>query len=407
MLTWEDLLVFRRRGGLAGHAEMEGKTLFLKFNTGPSGHGSPAAAGEAFALLRAGCGDVRVFALEGEGGLTTGASHETKNSAWALGLSNLVYIVDWNDFGIDDHAVSSYVHGDPDGWFRPFGWRVLGTEQGSEFAPVLGRLLEAVHGDNPGLPTAVWLKTRKGRDYGKYDYKSHGAPHAMNSPEYWETKRPFAEKYGVRFEGFGEPAPADPAALREQVRTNFARAISVLRDDAGLVDYLSDRLVELGESVPVEHAGFRLRNAPAAKPAGEAAASTAASARRRPSPRASAGRGGETARHPLRGRAALRLPGLPRRHVGRPGIEAAEPRRAREVGSLGEHLGEAGVRPPPVHGPLGRPGRIDEHRGVRPRFRRREGVGQVRAARRTPRGRCSPRGSRSSRTRASRSGSRA
>ena len=53
-VTWEDLLRFRRRGGLSGHAEMAGKTLFIKFNTGPSGHGSPAAAGEALALKRAG-----------------------------------------------------------------------------------------------------------------------------------------------------------------------------------------------------------------------------------------------------------------------------------------------------------------------------------------------------------------
>jgi transketolase len=53
ILYWEDLLAFRRRGGLSGHAEMEGKTLFLKFNTGPSGHGSLAAAGEALALKRA------------------------------------------------------------------------------------------------------------------------------------------------------------------------------------------------------------------------------------------------------------------------------------------------------------------------------------------------------------------
>ena len=44
MLVWEDLLTFRRNQGLAGHAEMEGKTLFFKFNTGPSGHGSPSAA---------------------------------------------------------------------------------------------------------------------------------------------------------------------------------------------------------------------------------------------------------------------------------------------------------------------------------------------------------------------------
>src|ERR1044071_4250196 len=77
-LVWKDLLGFRRRGGLAGHAEMEGKTLFLKFNTGPSGPGSPPAAGEAIALKRAGAGEVKVFAVEGEGGLTAGASPGTK-----------------------------------------------------------------------------------------------------------------------------------------------------------------------------------------------------------------------------------------------------------------------------------------------------------------------------------------
>jgi transketolase len=52
MVWWEDLLRLRRNGGLPGHAEMEGKTLFLKANTGPSGHGSPPAAGQAFALER-------------------------------------------------------------------------------------------------------------------------------------------------------------------------------------------------------------------------------------------------------------------------------------------------------------------------------------------------------------------
>lgn len=65
-LYWEDLLGFRRRGGLSGHAEMAGKTLFLKYNTGPSGHGSPAAAGIALSLKRAGADGVKVFILEGE-----------------------------------------------------------------------------------------------------------------------------------------------------------------------------------------------------------------------------------------------------------------------------------------------------------------------------------------------------
>ena len=76
-LVWEDLLTLRQNGGLPGHAEMEGKTLFFKANTGPSGHGSPYAAGEALALKYAGTPDVKVFAFEGEGGFTTGASHET------------------------------------------------------------------------------------------------------------------------------------------------------------------------------------------------------------------------------------------------------------------------------------------------------------------------------------------
>src|SRR5262245_58045940 len=268
-VLWEDLLKLRRNKGLPGHAEMEGKTLFFKFNTGPSGHGSPAAAGEAIALKRAGAGDVRVFAFEGEGGLTTGASHETKNTAWALGLRNLVYVVDWNDFGIDDHPVSSYIHGTPEDWFRPYGWRVFGAPDGSAFEPVLAALLEGVHSDNDGRPTAVWIRTRKGRGYGKYDYKSHGSPHAMNSPEYWETKRVFAEKYGVKFEGFGEPAPKDPQALRAQVRTNLERAIAVLREDGALVEYLADRLVEIGESVPDEHQGFRYRPSRDGGPAGQ------------------------------------------------------------------------------------------------------------------------------------------
>jgi transketolase len=85
-LYWNDLLNFRHRGGLSGHAEMEGKTLFLKFNTGPSGHGAPAAAGLALALKRAGAEGVKVFAFEGETGLTPGAAHEMMNSAWGLAL---------------------------------------------------------------------------------------------------------------------------------------------------------------------------------------------------------------------------------------------------------------------------------------------------------------------------------
>lgn len=258
IVLWEDLLTFRRRGGLPGHAEMEGKTLFFKFNTGPSGHGSPAAAGEAMALKRAGAGEVKVFACEGEGGATTGATHEVRNSAWGLGLDNLVYLLDWNDFGIDSHAVSSVIPGTPRDWFAPYGWRVIGVDNGSAWEDVNAGLVELIHGESAGVPRVFYFKTRKGRDYLKYDYKSHGSPHAPNSEIYWETKRPFAEKYGVDFAGFGEGPPKDPAEFRKQTETNLRKVAEVLHKDQALVDYLTDTLVRLGDSVPQKTSTFRL-----------------------------------------------------------------------------------------------------------------------------------------------------
>ena len=249
-VVWEDLAGLRRRGGLAGHAEMEGKTLFLKWNTGPSGHGIPAAVGQAAALKRAHAAGVRVIALEGEGALTAGASHEAKNSAWGLGLDNLAFIVDWNDFGIDERPASAVVHGTPVDWFAPYGWEVHGCEDGSDWERVSAGLAETFSPGASGVPRVLWMKTRKGRGYLKYDHASHGAPHPMNSELFWETKRPFAEKYGVQFEGFGRPAPETPEAIREQCLENLRLVAEVLARDEALVDYLADRLVALGDSVP-------------------------------------------------------------------------------------------------------------------------------------------------------------
>jgi transketolase len=293
-LTWEDLLGLRHRGGLPGHAEMEGKTLFLKFNTGPSGHGMPPAAGEAVALKLAGADEVKVFVVEGEGGLTPGASHETRNSAWGLGLGNLVFLIDWNDFGIDDPAVSSVVPGTPETWFGAYDWRVTGTMDGSEWAPVTRAVLEAARGDNPQQrPSVAWFRTRKGRGYGKYDNKSHGSPHAMNSEPFWAVRKAFMARHGVQYVGVDEPAPEDLGARDEQARANFRVAMSVLREHPGLIDAISDRLVEIAGSVPDAVDGFNLtddgaifsdpritdyRNYPASvwKPAGEKAPNRAA-----------------------------------------------------------------------------------------------------------------------------------
>jgi transketolase len=258
-LTWEWLLRLRRRGGLPGHAEMEGKTLFLKFNTGPSGHGMPPAAGEALSLKLAGAGEVKVFVFEGEGGLTPGSAHETKNTAWGLGLDNLVFLIDWNDFGIDPRPASSVVAGTPVDWFAPYGWRVNGTEHGMQWGPVTEAVLEAACGANPGhVPSMAWFVTRKGRGYGKVDAASHGTPFPMNAEQFWAGRKEFMARHGVTYEGVDTPAPADPQAVAAQAEANLRIAMSVLHRDDDLVTWLSDRLLAIASTVPDDVKGFRL-----------------------------------------------------------------------------------------------------------------------------------------------------
>ena len=252
-LVWEDLLTLRRTGGLPGHAEMEGKTLFFKFNTGPSGHGSPAAAGEALALKLARVPEVKVFAFEGEGGLTTGASHETMNSAWGLGLGNLVYFMDWNDFGIDDRPFSSIVYGTPEDWFGSHGWHVEGTMNGEDWESLINAYYKLlVKKANPDQPKVLYARMRKGRGYYKFDNASHGAAHKRNSELFWKTKGDFAEKYNVEFECFGEQAPEYWNEQVDQAKSLFNTVFSVMENKQELVDYLADTLMEIGDSVPNE-----------------------------------------------------------------------------------------------------------------------------------------------------------
>ncbi len=251
-LVPSDLLTLRQNGGLPGHAEMEGKTLFFKANTGPTGHGAPIAAGEAMALKHAGAGEVRVFAVEGEGGHTAGAHHETKNTAWGLGLGNLVYMLDWNDCGIDDHRISSVVHGTPQSWFESYGWRVAGAENGSDFGEVVDAFHEVLSVRDADTPACIWLRTRKGRGYLKYDNKSHGAPHKYNDENFWQLRREFGERHGVSFIDQDSAGPDDREGRVAQTRGVLDTVLDVMKSDEAWVDAISDRLADLGDEVPRE-----------------------------------------------------------------------------------------------------------------------------------------------------------
>lgn len=259
----EDLLKFRRNKGLSGHAEFANKTLFLKFNTGPSGHGITAATGEALALKRAGANGVKVVVIEGDAGLTPGGFHETANSSWGLGLDNLFFLVDWNNFGIDDHPLTNTVYGGPREWFGCHGWRVIGTEHGSDFSEVYNTIDELFDTNEiiKNTPNVAWFKTRKGRGYLKYDNSSHGAPHKLNSELFWETKKGFQEKYGVKFSGFGQSAPSDKDELMKQFKENIEVVMNVILSDKELVDFVSERLIQIAQTVPEEIAEFKLPDA--------------------------------------------------------------------------------------------------------------------------------------------------
>ncbi len=200
-----------------------------------------------------------MFMIEGEAGLTPGAVHETMNSAWGLNLDNLILLVDWNDFGIDSHKVSDVVYGTPEDWIGSHGWHVIGTDEGSEWLPVTRTLLDivAMQPDDQ-KPKAAWFRTRKGRGYLKYDNASHGSPHKMDSELFWQTKAPFVEKYGAVFQNYGGEAPKDEQAVKAEFEANLSAVIDVLKADQGLVDFLADRLVAIGERVPEEMDTFQL-----------------------------------------------------------------------------------------------------------------------------------------------------
>ena len=189
--------------------------------------------------------------MEGEGGITAGASHETINSAWGLGLGNLVYHLDWNDYGIDSRPISSILYGGPENWFGGHGWQVSGVEDGEnwdEIANAYYNLL--VKNPDPNKPKVVYSKTRKGRGYHKYDFHSHGSPHKRNSSLFWKTKEDFAKKYDVTFESFGEPEGESRDDHVKQAVSMFKTVFSVMNNNIDLVNYLSDRLIKLGNSIP-------------------------------------------------------------------------------------------------------------------------------------------------------------
>src|SRR5439155_25532062 len=79
-------------------------------------------------------------------------------------------------------------------------------------------------------------------------YASHPYGFKMNTEYIVALARTFESRYGVQFEGIQNGPVSDPRERVLQFKTNIDIAMSVL-DKNGLGDWLSDRLVEIGETV--------------------------------------------------------------------------------------------------------------------------------------------------------------
>ena len=143
-----------------------------------------------------------------------------------------------------------------------YGWNVFVVQDGNAYDQVVAVLKTMEHWDPADRrPMAVIGKTTKGYwpaavdhkipDFGDQivGYPSHPYAMKMNSEYFLALARTFESKYGVEFQGIRDGAVKDPRERLIQFKTNMDVVMSLL-DRNGIGDWLADRLVENGESLP-------------------------------------------------------------------------------------------------------------------------------------------------------------
>jgi transketolase len=245
---------------LSGHIESTDVTNDV--NGGPSGVGIATAAGKAafWDFIGAPSGSPKIMAFEGEFAMCAGHAQELKTQALALqvGKRLRIFFSD-NNAGIDDALIGGVVHSKyehyrlRDQW-TSYGWNVFDVADGHDYGQILDTLQTMENWDTDDRrPMIVIGKTTKGYWPAPVKeqivgYASHPFGFKMNSDYIVSLAATYEERFGVKFEGMREGAVADQRERLLQFKTNVDVAMSVL-DKSGLGDWLSDRLVELGDGV--------------------------------------------------------------------------------------------------------------------------------------------------------------
>ncbi len=224
----EQLLTFRRLGGLQGHVDRE--TPGIEANTGALAMGISKAKGHAFALRRRGLSR-RAYVMVGDGELQEGQNWEGLQSARALALGNLVVLVDKNAVQ-SDVLVDTLLPMPPlEEKLRAFGCEVHAVN-GHDVAAVRDLLRNL--DDANGVPKAVVLTTLKGKGV---SFMEHPAALAKDGVYHWHNKVPGMEEYRQatgeireRIERTLAPA-AVPADFWPRVPESFPRVLTAWADD--------------------------------------------------------------------------------------------------------------------------------------------------------------------------------
>jgi transketolase len=261
----EDHAVFAQaklRGirALPGHAESTDMTNDV--NGGPSGVGVSTAAGKAafWNMIGAPHDGPKVIAFEGEFAMTEGHAQELKTQALALKTGKrLRVLLSDNNAGIDDALLGGVVDAKFSGYnlvdqWTSYGWNVFEVANGNDYAEVVASLKAMEEWDAAdNRPMIIVAKTTKGYwpvpiEKQITGFPSHPYGFKMNSEYFGKLAATFEAKYGVQFVGIRDGAVSGADRL-VQFMTNMQVAMGVL-NQKGLGDWLADRLVEIGDTVP-------------------------------------------------------------------------------------------------------------------------------------------------------------
>ena len=187
----EDLPTLRHIGSyLQGHPNMN-TVPGVDMSTGSLGQGLSAAAGMAKAAKYLGK-DINVYSLLGDGELAEGQIWEATMFSAHYKLDNLCIVIDLNGLQIDGRTADVMNTAPVDEKFASFGCSVIMID-GHDFDEI-EKAMDFFHANHgTGKPTAIIMKTTKGKGISYMEDKAGWHGKAPNDAEYAQGMAELAE----------------------------------------------------------------------------------------------------------------------------------------------------------------------------------------------------------------------